>query len=122
MFDHTTIRVKDYAKSRAFYEKALAPLGIRMLEHDEGGSAGFGAGRTPAVWIARGEPRTSGLHLAFTSRSRKAVDAFHAAALAAGGRDNGPPGPRADYGPDYYAAFVLDPDGNNIEAVCHEPA
>jgi catechol 2,3-dioxygenase-like lactoylglutathione lyase family enzyme len=100
----------------AFYEAAFAPLGIAKLSGWDGG-AGFGAS-TPGFWIG-GAAAASSCHIAFTAVERASVDAFHKAALAAGGKDNGSPGIRADYGPTYYAAFVIDPDGNNIEAVCH---
>ena len=118
MYDHMTIRVKDMKKSRHFYEKALAPLGITVQSADDEG-AGFGSKDVIAFWIALGTPVTSAVHIAFTSPSRAAVKAFHTAGLEAGGRDNGAPGLRTAYAPTYYAAFVYDPDGNNIEAVCH---
>lgn len=129
MLDHLGIGVKDYAAAKRFYEQALAPLGLvlRMDMPTNGGSAsgaascGFGeAGGAPTFWLADELPAT-GLHLAFRAETREQVDAFHAAALAAGGRDNGGPGIRAHYHPNYYAAFVYDPDGNNLEAVCHAP-
>lgn len=122
MYDHISLKVKSYAKSRRFYEKALAPLGYRMQGEDDGSSAGFGPGESTVLWIGEGAPTTSGVHIAFSSPSREAVHAFHTAAMEAGGRDNGAPGPREHYSPTYYAAFVLDPDGNNIEAVCHKKA
>jgi catechol 2,3-dioxygenase-like lactoylglutathione lyase family enzyme len=115
MFDHIGIRVKDLAASVRFYTAALAPLGLGLCSSDESG-AGFGPRGEPALWLYRGEG--AGTHLAFRAGDRAAVDRFHAAALAAGGRDHGQPGVRGDYGPSYYAAFVLDPDGNNVEAVC----
>ena len=118
MYDHVGLRVKDFARSRAFYEKALAPLGIEMLDRSEE-SAGFGSKGRIQLWVQTGTPVSTGTHLAFASPDRAAVQAFHAAALKSGGRDNGAPGLRADYAPTYYAAFVHDPDGNNIEAVCH---
>jgi catechol 2,3-dioxygenase-like lactoylglutathione lyase family enzyme len=128
MIDHIGFPVSDYARSKAFYEKALAPLGYVLImeiggEHTESGSAaaGFGADGKPDFWIG-GEGGLKGiLHIAIAARERAAVDAFYAAALAAGGRDNGAPGLRPHYHPDYYGAFVLDPDGHNIEAVCHTP-
>jgi catechol 2,3-dioxygenase-like lactoylglutathione lyase family enzyme len=126
MLDHVGIEVGDLGRSKAFYEKALEPLGIRLLmEFDV--TAGFGKeteqGPKPFFWIgARGRPAVSGAHLAFGVRTTEEVDAFHAAALAAGGTDNGAPGPRPIYHPGYYGAFVLDPDGNNVEAVCHRAA
>lgn len=128
MIDHTGITVSDYSKSRAFYAAALAPLGyVLMMEipaavtgHTD--VAGFGEPPKPDFWISRGQPNQPPLHIAFRAASRAQVDAFYQAALAAGGRDNGAPGLRPHYHPDYYGAFVLDLDGHNIEAVCHEPA
>jgi catechol 2,3-dioxygenase-like lactoylglutathione lyase family enzyme len=124
MLDHVGIEVSDLTVSRAFYEAALEPLGIRLLMELDGRAAGFGKetehGPKPFFWIGeRGRPPVSGAHVAFGVRSTGEVDAFHAAALAAGGGDNGAPGPRSIYHPGYYGAFVLDPDRNNIEAVCH---
>jgi len=120
MLDHIIITVEDYVKSREFYEKALAPLGYQVsMEFGQG--CGFSVLDKPDFWITQGEKVTPHIHVAFTSRDREAVDAFHAAALAAGGTDNGAPGLREDYHPNYYGAFVLDPDGHNIEAVCHRP-
>jgi catechol 2,3-dioxygenase-like lactoylglutathione lyase family enzyme len=126
MLDHVGFEVTDFARSKAFYESALEPLGIRLLMEFEG-AAGFGKetehGPKPFFWItARGRPPVSGAHVAFGVRSTDEVDAFHAAALAAGGTDNGAPGPRPIYHPGYYGAFILDPDGNNVEAVCHRAA
>ena len=118
MIDHVTLRVSDYARSRAFYEAALAPLGYEVIMEFEQ-AVGMGAGGFPDFWIGAGETSRAA-HVAFRT-DRASVDAFHAAALAAGGRDNGAPGPRPHYHENYYGAFVLDPDGNNIEAVCHEP-
>jgi catechol 2,3-dioxygenase-like lactoylglutathione lyase family enzyme len=113
MFDHIMLRTQQPDVMTAFYEKALAPLGIKKLMAFESG-AGFGRDK-PGLWISKsGEPRSS-VHLALTSPNQSAVRAFHAAALAAGAKDNGAPGPR-DFAPNYYAAFVIDPDGNNIEA------
>ena len=120
MLDHVLLPVRDLPASRAFYLAALAPLGVGITMESPV-SVGFGRDGTTRFLIASREPVT-GVHVAFTARDRPTVDAFHAAALAADGRDNGPPGIRARYGPSYYAAFVLDPDGNNIEAVCHAPA
>ena len=122
MFDHIGLTVSDLERSRAFYKHALAPLGITELATYDGG-AGFGR-EHPTFWIGRGkaaqpQPRT---HVAFAAVTRLEVDAFHRAAIAAGGQDNGPPGLRPQYHPDYYGAFVLDPDGHNVEAVCHRPA
>lgn len=122
MFDHVGLNVKDYAASRAFYEQALAPLGWSVaMAFDEWKAVGFGTAAKPDFWITEREPYGTGTHVAFAAESRAAVDAFHAAALAAGGRDNGAPGIREMYHPTYYGAFVLDADGNNIEAVCHTP-
>lgn len=117
MFDHVTIKVSDFEKSLGFYSAALAPLGYEAQYVDAAAkSAGFGPKGSPALWIAVGAV-TSQVHLAFKSAARPAVARFHEAALAAGGKDNGAPGLRADYGEHYYAAFVIDPDGNNVEAV-----
>lgn len=121
--DHVGLAVADYARSKAFYEQALAPLGIVLLLEFSEAAAGFGRehGGRPSFFIeAHGEPLRGRLHVAFRAESRSQVDAFHAAARAAGGEDNGAPGLRW-YHPDYYGAYVLDPDGHNIEAVCHEP-
>jgi catechol 2,3-dioxygenase-like lactoylglutathione lyase family enzyme len=120
MFDHVGLKVKDFKKSLGFYAKALAPLGYKVLSEGEG-YAGLGAGESPDLWISTGEPPKAGVHLAFKSPSRANVDRFHAEALKAGGRDNGKPGIRKDYHPDYYGAFAFDPDGNNVEAVCQDP-
>jgi catechol 2,3-dioxygenase-like lactoylglutathione lyase family enzyme len=124
MIDHVGLEVSDFAASRAFFEKALEPLGIRLLMEFEGVGAGFGKetehGPKPFFWIGeRGRTPVSGAHVAFGARTTAEVDAFHAAALEAGGTDNGPPGPRPIYHAGYYGAFVLDPDGNNVETVCH---
>lgn len=127
MIDHMGIVVSDAAASRAFYTAALAPLGYEVLQEIPveftGGRVVFGMGEKPKpdFWITSGEPNTPRLHVAFVAKSRAVVDAFHAAAVAAGGKDNGPPGPRPQYHPGYYGAFVLDPDGHNVEAVCHHP-
>ena len=125
MIDHTGLQVSDPKKSRAFYEQALAPIGYAVLhevptEHT-GGKVVLGIGEAPKpdFWLAEGAPNEPRIHVAFRAKSREQVDAFHRAALAAGGRDNGPPGIRAHYHPSYYAAFVLDPDGHNIEVVFH---
>jgi catechol 2,3-dioxygenase-like lactoylglutathione lyase family enzyme len=117
--DHIGLDVSDYAASKAFYEQALAPLGMRCIMEPVERVGGFGDD-FPFFWIAeRGHGPDSGTHVAFRAADRETVDAFHEAALAAGGRDNGGPGIREVYHPTYYGAFVLDPDGNNIEAVCH---
>jgi len=119
MLDHVTISVSDYQASKAFYRSALAPLGYSVImEFDH--AAGFGAKGKPEFWIRQGEPTRPPVHVAFKSPDRKRVDHFHAAAMEAGGRDNGAPGLRPEYHVNYYGAFVLDPDGNNVEAVCHE--
>lgn len=120
MIDHMGVSVSDLAKSIEFYRKALAPLGYALIMQIPDIVAGFGAGGTPDFWISKGAP-TDRVHFAIRAKGRTDVRAFYEAALAAGGRDNGPPGVRAQYHPDYYAAFVLDPDGHNVEAVCHEP-
>lgn len=118
MIDHVILNVKDYAVSRRFYEEALAPLGYEVIwELAEG--AGFGREDKPDFWVAQREPLHAGVHVAFTCDDRATVDAFYRAALEAGGVDNGPPGLREQYHPSYYGAFVLDPDDNNVEAVCH---
>jgi catechol 2,3-dioxygenase-like lactoylglutathione lyase family enzyme len=127
MIDHITFGVSDFARSTAFYDAAFAPLGVRRLfdvpaEHSNGASAtGYGDTR-PWFWIVEERATRGLLHIALQARSRAEVDAFHGAALAAGGVDNGPPGVRPHYHPGYYGAFILDPDGHNIEAVCHAPA
>jgi catechol 2,3-dioxygenase-like lactoylglutathione lyase family enzyme len=123
MLDHVGFTVSDYARSKAFYSSALAPLGIVLLAEPVEGVAGFGEGDRAFFWIdAHGAAAQGPLHVAFTAQSRSTVDAFHTAAVAAGGTDNGAPGLRPIYHPDYYGAYVLDPDGHNIEAVCHLPA
>lgn len=120
MIDHVILRVKDFAASRRFYEAALAAVGYTVvMEFPQ--AVAFGDAGRPEFWIGSGEPTTAAVHLAFRCEDRKTVDAFYERALEAGGRDNGPPGVREQYHPAYYGAFVLDPDGNNIEAVCHEP-
>ncbi len=117
MIAHTTLPVSDYKKSKAFYKKALKPLGYtHNMEYGDAG--GFNDGKNTDFWIMRLDPVVP-LHLAFEANSRKEVEAFHKAALAAGAEDNGGPGYR-DYWPGYYAAFVLDPDGHNIEAVWYD--
>jgi catechol 2,3-dioxygenase-like lactoylglutathione lyase family enzyme len=120
--DHLAIRVRDFAASRRFYEVALAPLGIDLLHSNET-QAGFGIkGREQSAddfWVLAGGVPTTGVHVAFAAPNREAVVAFYAAALGAGGHDNGAPGLRPEYHPGYYAAFVFDPHGNNVEAVFH---
>ncbi|KRF00609.1 glyoxalase [Frateuria sp. Soil773] len=120
MFDHLTLPVRDLARSRDFYMQALAPLGIGPAMEFPGVLALGREGR-PQLWLAGSASVSAPAHLAFAAASRAQVDAFHAAALRAGGSDNGAPGLRPHYHPDYYAAFVHDPDGHNIEAVCHHP-
>jgi catechol 2,3-dioxygenase-like lactoylglutathione lyase family enzyme len=129
MIDHVGFPVSDYARSKFFYEKALAPLGYALVmevtaAQTESGSpaAGFGIGGKPDFWIGGEGGLSKPLHVAIAANDRSAVDAFYRAALAAGGKDNGAPGLRPQYHPNYYGAFVLDPDGHNIEAVCHVPA
>ncbi|WP_297106099.1 VOC family protein [uncultured Devosia sp.] len=126
MLDHVGILVADWNKAKAFYDAAFAPLGITLLnlvpEQFTGGVKVGGYGRTkPDYWLTQSTETGPGRHYAFSANSRAEVDAFHAAAVAAGGKDNGAPGPRPHYHENYYGAFVIDPDGNNIEAVCHAP-
>jgi catechol 2,3-dioxygenase-like lactoylglutathione lyase family enzyme len=117
MYDHVGIHVKDLAASIAFYKAALAPLGHVLNSQDDDG-AGIGPKGASSLWLYRGKgARGPGTHIAFAAPDRKAVDRFHAAGLKAGGRDNGGAGLRLDYSPTYYAAFLVDPDGNNVEAV-----
>jgi catechol 2,3-dioxygenase-like lactoylglutathione lyase family enzyme len=119
MIDHISLRVTNFQKSKDFYLKALAPLGYTLImEFPEG--LGLGVGGKPDFWITQ-VPTTTPVHIAFVAKDRKTVDAFHEAALAAGGSDFGKPGPRPEYHPGYYGAFILDPDGHNIEAVSHKP-
>jgi catechol 2,3-dioxygenase-like lactoylglutathione lyase family enzyme len=129
MIDHVGFPVSDYARSKAFYTQALAPLGYTLImeasgEQTESGAAaaGFGKNGKPDFWIGGDGGLAGALHIAIAAEDRATVDAFYNAALAAGGRDNGAPGLRPHYHADYYGAFVLDPDGHNIEAVCHAPA
>lgn len=122
MIDHTGLKVRSFEKSRRFYAKALEPLGYSVgYEDAKNKAAGFGSKDAIDFWIGEGEP-ASQVHVAFRCRDREIVRRFHAAAIEAGGKDNGAAGPRTEYSPTYYAAFILDPDGNNIEVVCHEPA
>jgi catechol 2,3-dioxygenase-like lactoylglutathione lyase family enzyme len=121
MIDHIIITVADYAAAKAFYVEALRPLGYDIIM-EFGPACGLGVDRKPDFWIREAAAVRPSVHVAFASSDRATVDRFYAAAMAAGGHDNGPPGLRPDYHPDYYGAFVLDPDGNNIEAVCHRPA
>lgn len=117
MLDHVTIAVSDFARSKAFYDAALAPLGITRLYADGDKAAGYGKASKAFFWIAEQDCPPSQAHVAFKASQSADVEAFYSAALAHGGRDNGPPGPRPEYHDRYYAAFVLDPDSNNIEAV-----
>lgn len=120
MIDHIGIAVTDLDKSVEFYTKALAPLGYVMMMKYPGQAAGFGVPPIPDLWLGQSDaPKRA--HVAIRASGRAAVRAFYEAAIAAGGKDNGPPGPRPQYHEHYYGAFVLDADGNNIEAVCHEP-
>jgi catechol 2,3-dioxygenase-like lactoylglutathione lyase family enzyme len=116
MYDHIGLKVKDVGAAVRFYEAALASLGYVLCSRDESG-AGLGPSGAPDLWLYKGVPG-AGVHVAFRASDRAVVDRFHAAGLRAGGRDHGPPGLRTDYSPDYYAAFLLDPDGNNVEAAC----
>lgn len=118
MLDHVGLTVQDYAKSKTFYAAALAPIGYELIM-EVAGWAGFGANGKPDFWLQGGKPTSPAVHIAFTSDTRSKVHDFYQAALKAGGRDNGPPGIREIYHPHYYGAFVLDPDGHNIEVVCH---
>ncbi|WP_439543105.1 VOC family protein [Hyphomicrobium sp.] len=127
MLDHIGLPVSDFERSKVFYTAVLAPLGISMLLEkdlsDEGGPAGycgFGVDR-PTFWIGTGKPFTGRLHVAFAATSRAQVSEFYKAALAAGAKDNGPPGLRPHYHANYFGAFVIDPDGHNVEAVSHLP-
>jgi catechol 2,3-dioxygenase-like lactoylglutathione lyase family enzyme len=128
MIDHIGFPVSDYARAKAFYSKALAPLGYTLImevgsEHTDAGApaAGFGADGKPDFWIGGEGGLQKALHVAILAKDRAGVNAFYQAALEAGGKDNGAPGLRPHYHPNYYGAFVLDPDGHNIEAVCHAP-
>ncbi|HZP76879.1 MAG TPA: VOC family protein [Pseudolabrys sp.] len=127
MLDHIGFSVSDYARAKRFYTQALAPLGYALImeveqETQKGfPAAGFGAKGKPDFWIGGEGGLNKAVHVAFVANDRATVDAFYQAALAAGARDNGAPGLRPHYHADYYAAFVLDPDGHNVEAVCHAP-
>jgi catechol 2,3-dioxygenase-like lactoylglutathione lyase family enzyme len=128
MIDHIGFAVSNMERSKAFYAEALEPLGIAVVMEvtaEQTGAdahAGFGKDDKAFFWIGGGQKPKGGTHIAFAAPTRADVDAFYHAALAAGGRDNGPPGLRPHYHPDYYGAFVFDPDGNNIEASCRKPA
>ena len=127
MIAHVGILVGDIEKSKKFYTEALKPIGYQMLREygvsptRPAASAGFGVAPRADFWIYQGTPNKTAVHIAFQVDTRMLVDAFYQAAIAAGGKDNGKPGLRPQYNPNYYGAFVLDPDGNNIEAVCREP-
>ncbi len=118
MLDHVGLAISDFSRSKEFYKQALAPLGYQLLM-EFGEAAGFGKDGKPDFWIGKGSAAGSS-HVAFAAAQRSVVDEFYKAAMAAGGRDNGGPGLRPQYHPNYYGAFVFDPDGNNIEAVCHQ--
>lgn len=125
MIDHTGIDVSNPEKSRKFYEIALAPLGYKLMmevpkQYTEGLAVlGFGVPPKPDFWVSEGTPNEPRIHISFRAENRKQVDEFYKAALAAGGKDNGAPGLRPEYHENYYGAFVMDPNGHNIEAVCH---
>lgn len=127
MLDHVGLPVSDYQRSKSFYAACLKPLGFELMfevasKETKGASqAGFGSGSKTQFWIGQGEPVKGRVHFAFSAADRGAVDAFYAAAIKAGGKDNGAPGLRLHYHENYYSAFVFDPDGHNIEAVCHKP-
>ena len=127
MLDHIGFPVSNYKRSKGFYMQVLAPLGYGLVmevnsEHDgDKAHAGFGTEGRPRFWISAGAPIKGPMHIAFKANTRKAVEAFYEAALKAGGKDNGAPGLRPHYHENYYGAFVFDPDGHNIEAVCHLP-
>jgi len=126
MIDHVGIPVSDYARAKLFYQAALAPLGYSLImevqqDETDAPAAGLGAEGKPDFWIGGEGGLNKALHVAFVAKERATVDAFHRAALGRGGKDNGAPGLRPHYHPNYYAALVLDPDGHNIEAVCHRP-
>ena len=127
MIDHTGIVASDFDKSKEFYSKALSSIGYKLLMEFPASVtghtdvAGFGEPPKPDFWISRGSPNNPPVHVAFRVANRALVDAFYKAAIAAGGQNNGAPGLRSHYHPDYYGAFVYDPDGHNVEAVCHFP-
>jgi catechol 2,3-dioxygenase-like lactoylglutathione lyase family enzyme len=118
MLDHVTIGVNDFARSRAFYDNTLTSIGIDRLHGDDSAFAGYGADQKAFFWIGLRRGTIIGVHIAFAVADRALVERFHAVGLVAGGRDNGKPGLRPQYHPNYYGAFILDPDGHNVEAVC----
>jgi len=123
MFDHIGLGVTNLAESKAFFLKALQPLGVDVAMEGPYG-VGMGKNKKPSLWlseVSQAQPQPAALHLAFTAETRKQVDEFYAAAIAAGGQDNGAPGLRPHYHENYYGAFVIGPDGHNVEAVCHKP-
>jgi catechol 2,3-dioxygenase-like lactoylglutathione lyase family enzyme len=122
MFDHVVFGATDYAASKAFFLKALEPLGITVSQEGPLGVELIRPGNSSSLCICPAKEKPAHLHLAFTAENRRQVEAFHRAALEAGGKDNGAPGLRPHYHANYYAAFVIGPDGHNIEVVCHEPA
>jgi catechol 2,3-dioxygenase-like lactoylglutathione lyase family enzyme len=122
VIDHVTLGVSDLDRARTFYDQALAPLGMKRITRDDHEFAGYGVPGKGYFWIGPAKEKPTGTHVAFAMADRATVHAFYEAALAAGGRDNGAPGLRPQYAPTYYGAFVLDPDGHNIEAVCYAPA
>ncbi len=127
MIDHTGVVVSDFERSKSFYQSTLSAIGYELLAEFPASVtghtdvAGFGEEGKPDFWISKGTPNQPPIHVAFRVNDRKLVDDFYSAALKANGRDNGKPGLRTHYHPNYYGAFVLDPDGHNIEAVCHQP-
>jgi catechol 2,3-dioxygenase-like lactoylglutathione lyase family enzyme len=118
IIDHLGIVISDYARSKDFYTQCLAPLGIELIAEDEGW-AGFGSAGKPDFWFGPDGAAHKPMHIAFAAEDRASVDRFYQAGISAGGKDNGAPGLRTLYHPDYYGAFLIDPDGHNIEAVCH---
>jgi catechol 2,3-dioxygenase-like lactoylglutathione lyase family enzyme len=125
MIDHVSVYVTDVARSRDFYLAALGPTGYALIrsfpDGDKPVAVGIGIAGKPDLWLIQGNPTAQSQHIAIRGQTRKVVAAFHAAALAAGGKDNGGPGVRAEYHASYYGAFVLDPDGHNLEVCCHDP-
>lgn len=120
MFDHLGFGVTDYAASKSFFLKALEPLGVGIVMEGEHG-LGIGTKDKPSLWLFQTSDKPLPMHIAFTAETRQQVEDFYRAALAAGGKDNGAPGIRPHYHPNYYGAFVIGPDGHNVEAVCHRP-